>query len=68
MVRTMRKPAAAATAPADSGRRTGIVRTLPVIVLAASLGACSSLIFSPRKMTRPRMRRPTGFTTRDYTF
>src|SRR5262245_64344718 len=49
MVRTMRKPAAAATAPADSGRRTGIARTLPVIVLAASLGACSSFDFFAKK-------------------
>jgi outer membrane protein assembly factor BamD len=49
MVRTMRKPAAAATAPADPGYRIGIARTLGVIALAASLGACSSLDFFAKK-------------------
>jgi outer membrane protein assembly factor BamD len=49
MVRTMRKPAAVATAPADPGYRIGIARTLAVIALAASLGACSSLDFFAKK-------------------
>ncbi|HEY3223091.1 MAG TPA: outer membrane protein assembly factor BamD [Pseudolabrys sp.] len=49
MVRTMRKPAAVATAPADPGCRIGIARTLAVIALAASLGACSSLDFFAKK-------------------
>jgi outer membrane protein assembly factor BamD len=49
MVRTIRKPAATATAPADSGRASGIVRTLAVIVLAAGLGACSSFDFFAKK-------------------
>jgi outer membrane protein assembly factor BamD len=49
MVRTMRKPAAVATAPAHPGYRIGIARTLAVIALAASLGACSSLDFFAKK-------------------
>jgi len=49
MVRTMRKPAAAATAPADPGHRIGIAHTLAVIALAASLGACGSLDFFAKK-------------------
>jgi outer membrane protein assembly factor BamD len=53
MVRTLRKPAAAATAPADPGRRTGIARTLAVIALAVSLGACSSFDFFAKKDEAP---------------
>ena len=49
MAGTMRKPPAGAAAPAEPGRRIGIARTLAVMVLAASLGACSSLDFFAKK-------------------